>query len=182
MRSTKIMPSYPLGALTTRKSNSPTPSTRGTRGRSALLWRHAGHRAVLGSVPPRRRSTSDAKIDRAPGRGVAGRSWAELGEAAEIPISARAEPEHLNRLASLVDFAAAKAWQFNDAARLWLVVDLWSAIQVDWGPRMSECVNFDQLLVRGLREDGPERLHILEGDMFRGSYVRAVIAVADSAT
>lgn len=96
-------------------------------------------------------------------------------EAAQLPLSARAEPEHLNRLAGLVDLAAAKAWQVNDAARLTLLVELWSTIKPAWGCLMFECENFAEVLSRGLRHDGPDRRRILEDDMFRGSYVRAVV-------
>ncbi|MEZ5850426.1 MAG: hypothetical protein R3D68_07230 [Hyphomicrobiaceae bacterium] len=96
-------------------------------------------------------------------------------EAAELLLSARADPEHLNRLAGLVDFAAARAWQANDAARLTLLVELWSTIKPAWGRYLSDCEDFAEVIARGLRHDGPERRRILEDDMFRGSYVRAVI-------
>lgn len=102
--------------------------------------------------------------------------------AAELPLSARAEPDHLNRLASLLDFAAAKAWQADDAARLTLLVELWSSIKPAWGSHMSECEDFAQVLERGLRHDGPERRRILTDDMFRESYVRAVIVGANGTT
>lgn len=101
-------------------------------------------------------------------------------EAAQLPLSTRAEPEQLNRLAGLVDFATAKAWQANDAARLTLLVELWSSIKPAWGRHMSECEDFPEVLVRGLRQDGPERRRILDDDMFCGSYVRAVIVGASS--
>jgi hypothetical protein len=93
---------------------------------------------------------------------------------AELPLSARAEPEHLNRLAGLVDFAVARS-SAKEPTRLSLIVELWAAIKPDWGRHMADCEDFAQTLVRGLSEDGPERRRIVDDAMFTGSYVRAAI-------
>jgi hypothetical protein len=95
--------------------------------------------------------------------------------AAEPPMSARAEPEHLNRLAGLVDFAAARATKLRDDDRLALLETLWTAMQPTWQAHMAECEDFAQALVRGLAADGPERRRILDEELFSGTYSRAAL-------
>lgn len=97
--------------------------------------------------------------------------------AAELPMSVRAEPEQLNRLATLVDFAAARASSLpNDGdGRSALLETLWTAIRPTWQTHMAECEDFAQVLVRGLAADGPERRRIFDDQLFSGTYSRGVL-------
>lgn len=95
--------------------------------------------------------------------------------AAELPTSARAEPEQLNRLATLVDFAAARASSLPDDGRSALLENLWTAIRPTWQAHMTECGDFAQVLVRGLAADGPERRRILDEQLFFGTYSRTTL-------
>jgi hypothetical protein len=95
--------------------------------------------------------------------------------AAEPPMSARAEPEQLNRLATLVDYAAARATKLKDDGRPALLESLWTAIRPTWQPHMSECEDFAQVLVRGLAADGPERRRMRDEELFDGTYSRGAL-------